>query len=61
MSKRVRLATGNEVEIVDRSSPHYGKKVIISDINRIPVTMIDPNLYLPTKKLSLSLNLMVSI
>jgi hypothetical protein len=41
MSKRVRLATGNEVEIVDRSSPHYGKKGIISDIKHIPVTMID--------------------
>ena len=41
MSKQVRLQTGNRVEIIDKPSPHYGKKGIISNIKCVPVTMID--------------------
>ena len=41
MSGRVRIATGDQVEIIDSSSPDYGKKGMVTDIKSIPVTMID--------------------
>ena len=41
MSEQVKLQTGDKVEIVDRSSPHYRKVGIIIDMKCEPVTMID--------------------
>ena len=40
MSKKIRLSTGNLVQIIDSSSPHYKKKGNVVDIKYIPVTMI---------------------
>ena len=36
-----RLATNDNVEIVDKSSPYYGKTGIIVDIKSIPIEMIN--------------------
>ncbi len=37
MKKKIRLATGNKVEIIDRTSPYFGKTGTLIEPRRVPV------------------------
>ena len=39
MNKLIRLATGNKVEIIDRTSPYFGKTGTLIEPRRVPVRM----------------------
>ena len=39
MSKPIRLATGNKVKIIDKTSMHYGKTGTLIEPRRVPVDM----------------------
>ena len=39
MNKKIRLATGNKVEIIDRTSPYFGKTGTLIEPRRVPVRM----------------------
>lgn len=41
MDKRIRLATGNKVEIIDRNSPYFGKTGELIEIRTVPIKMIN--------------------
>ena len=39
MNKPIRLATGNKVKIIDRTSPHFGETGTLVEPRRVPVEM----------------------
>ncbi len=43
MNKRIRLATGDKVEIIDRNSPYFGKTGKLIEPRLVPTIMINSN------------------
>ena len=41
MNRRIRLATGNKVEIIDRNSPYFSKTGEVIEIRTVPIEMIN--------------------
>ncbi len=41
MNKRIRQATGDKVEIIDRASPYFGKTGKLIKIRSVPTEMIN--------------------
>lgn len=39
MNKRIRMATGDKVEIIDRESPYFGKTGTLIEPTSVPVRM----------------------
>ena len=41
MNKKIRLATGNKVKIIDGTSPYFGKTGTLIEIRSVPTEMIN--------------------
>ncbi len=39
MNRKIRLATGHKVKIIDRESPHFGRTGILIEPRRVPVEL----------------------